>query len=69
MMIGFLDSLKRERDISIEAMSSGGKMAFRCNSPLKAFFFNSFKEESSTGRDFKEVLEKKELKHYASDRA
>ena len=69
MMIGFLDSLKRERDISIKAMSSSGKVAFRCNSPLKAFFSNSFKEESLTDRDFKVVLEKKELKHYASDRA
>ena len=29
IMIGFLDRLKRERDISIKAMSSGGKMAFR----------------------------------------
>ena len=35
MMIGFSDCLKRERDISIQAMSSGGKMAFRCNPPLK----------------------------------
>ena len=25
----YLDFLKRERDISIKAMSSGGKMAFR----------------------------------------
>ena len=35
MMMGFLDCLKRERDISIKAISSGGKMAFRCNSPLR----------------------------------
>ena len=37
MMIGFLDGLKRERDISIKAMSSGRKMAFRYNSPLSAY--------------------------------
>ena len=35
-MVGFLDCLKRDRDISIKAMSSGGKMAFRCNPPLTA---------------------------------
>ena len=29
MSVEFLDCLKRERDISIKAMSSGGKMAFR----------------------------------------
>ena len=34
MMIGFLDSLKRERDISIKAMLSGGKPQ-----PLRAFKF------------------------------
>ena len=30
-----LDCLKRERDISIKAMSSGGKMAFRLSPPLR----------------------------------
>ena len=34
MSIEFLDCLKRERDISIKAMSSGGKMAFRLIPPL-----------------------------------
>ena len=34
MMVGFLDCLKCERDISMKAMSSGGKMAFRWNPPL-----------------------------------
>ena len=34
MMIGFLDCLKRERDISIKGMSSDGKMAFRRYPPL-----------------------------------
>ena len=34
MSIEFLDCLKRERDISIKAMSSGGKMAFRLILPL-----------------------------------
>ena len=36
MVIGFLDSLKRARDIFIKAMSSGGEMAFRCNSPFRS---------------------------------
>ena len=34
MSVEFLDCSKRERDISIKAMSSGGKMAFRLNTPL-----------------------------------
>ena len=34
MSIEFSDCLKRERDISIKAMSSGGKMAFRLTPPL-----------------------------------
>ena len=36
MGVEFLDCLKRERDISIKAMPSGGKMAFRLNPPLRA---------------------------------
>ena len=35
MSIEFLDCLKRERDIAIKAVSSGGKMAFRLIPPLK----------------------------------
>ena len=39
MTVEFLDCLKRERYISIKAMSSGGKMAFRLNPPLKTNIF------------------------------
>ena len=41
MMIGFLDCLKRERDISIKAITSVGKMAFRGNSPLIVHVFKA----------------------------
>ena len=37
----FLDCLKRERDISIKAMSSGVKVAFRCNSHLIEMFYKN----------------------------
>ena len=39
MSVEFLDCLKRERDISIKAMSSGGKMAFRLTPPLNQHVF------------------------------
>ena len=38
MSIEILDCLKRERDISIKAMSSGGKMVFRLTPPLREDF-------------------------------
>ena len=44
MRIEFLDCLKRERDISIKAMSSGGKMAFRLIHPLRTVPANTEQE-------------------------
>ena len=41
MSIEFLDCLKRERDISMKAMSSGGKMAFRLIPPLRTSNFEA----------------------------
>ena len=45
MSIEFLDCLKRERDISIKAMSSGGKMAFRLIPPLRTVPANTEQEK------------------------
>ena len=44
MSIEFLDFLKRERDISIKAMSSGGKMAFRLSPTLSQWEFSVLSE-------------------------